>query len=319
MKLAILGGGNIAKFHAKAMREAGFEISCAASSPNSSTIKDFCYQNRIAEFFEDPNDLIRSTKWDALLVCVPTSISMNYISLLRSHSRPILFEKPISHKARDISQYFLKDNFVVAYNRRFYSHIDYVKDFLGKNKNALIKVSIPETLASPIVDEITKLPYYVYDNSVHVFDLINYLAGKIDWKFNDGMQKNRKRNDSIIAYGITSKGYSVCLDMCFDAPMNFSIEIVASNERLILLPLEVMRHFKGMKVKEPSLEIPIRHYWPEQIHIIVEQALDGHKPGFLLQAKAFHDFAMYQQLGKLATITDAFEAVDVVENLGKWD
>ena len=58
--------------------------------------------------------------------------------------------------------------------------------------------------------------------------------------------------------------------MNFDAPENFAIKIVTDSEILELCPLEILEHFYGMQVVEPTDSNPIRLYKPICLKRVVE-------------------------------------------------
>jgi predicted dehydrogenase len=208
-------------------------------------------------------------------------------------------------------------NVLVAYNRRHYSSTKYAKSFLDSHPNGLIKVTIPESAIQP--DDNRQFPYRlpasVYGNSTHIFDLVNYLAGKVSWDYVSHITSAEKYL-SVLAIGKGRKGSSVLLDMYFNAPANFSIDILSGNERIELSPIEIANYYKDMQVKDPTPERPIRTYVPTQVDQIIERGEEPNsKPGFLGQAEVFMNFCHGKKAKNSATLEDAWAALDVVEAL----
>jgi len=318
-RISILGAGAIAQFHIESLRRAGFDVVSAASSKNSRSIRGFCEKNNIEEYYADPQDLLSSQDWDALLIATPVSCAADYARQVASDGRPALIEKPVALSSESLNDLRHAKNIVVAFNRRNYSTSLYAREYLKKNPgNSVLKVSVPETSVMPhdvAVDGLT-FPYYVYENSVHVFDLIRFLSGDISWKHSIRNVHAKLACSSVSASGLTSSGDALLLDMVFDAPQNFSIDIVSSSDCLSLKPIEVLVHYSGMDICEPSEEMPIRLYKPNIFSKVIEETDDGMKPGFLRQAQEFYNFVCSGDKGNLATLDDAYVAMCSIETLG---
>jgi len=318
MRLGIIGCGNIAGFHVSAMRVAGFEISAVAGSYNSSTVEAFATKYGIPKFYLDPKELISDeSSWDALLLLVPTSVMIEYINVAAPIGKPMLVEKPVSHDFKALLPVMDYRNVLVAYNRRFYGSTAYAKQFIDSRSNILVKFSIPEQRRDVTDSEVfpEQLPLLTYDNSVHLFDLVMYLAGKIEWDavtFITGEDKYH----AFVGLGVTEKNIVVQLDSYFNAPDNFQVNIYADDERVELKPLEVATHYKGMQVTEPTDKMPIRRYEPKLLNsvISIEENPDL-KPGFLGQAKDFYNFCHNGTFNESATLVDAYNALETIDLL----
>ncbi len=68
MKLALIGCGNIAKFHIEAFNSLGVNIDHCASSLNSSTINKFADKYKIPNVWADPIKLAKAQNvWDGIV------------------------------------------------------------------------------------------------------------------------------------------------------------------------------------------------------------------------------------------------------------
>lgn len=317
MKLAMMGCGNIANFHAPALKKAGFDIISVAGSNNSSTVADFAHNHGIPKIFSNPVELVESDEWDALLIASPIGTVIDYIHRAAIKRKPILCEKPISLDYTDLDELIKYDNIYVAYNRRYYSTVQYAKEFLQENPQALLKVTIPESDDSyhgynKFPD---RLPSLTYENSVHVIDTLNYLAGKVQWSKTEHVLSGDEYV-SVTALGKGEYGFNVVLDIYYSTPANFSIDILARDERLELRPIEIATHYKGMEVNEPTKDIPIRTYSPTSIRKIIESSkISGLKPGFYEQAEDFMKACNGENGIKAANIINARDALEVVHML----
>jgi predicted dehydrogenase len=317
MRLALVGCGNIAGFHIPAMREAGFECVSVAGSVNSSKAKEFAKRHTISKVYADPVELLRdSSRWDALLLASPVSTMIDYINLAAPTGKPILAEKPVALNHEELTPTLKYQNVLVAYNRRFYSTTEYAKTFVDSHADIIIKVSISEKRIDPDhnVDFPRRLPLLSYQNSVHLFDLVNFLAGKVQWKAASAICGG-DRYLGVVAFGKSDKGFTVQLDNCFNSPDNFAINIISGDERLELRPIEIARYYKGMQINEPTEKIPLRTYTPELIDQVVADEEGGFKPGFLKQAKDFMHYCTAEGDHRGATLNDAYNALKTAHSL----
>ena len=314
MKLGIIGCGNIAGFHLPVMRKAGFKISVVAGRPGGvDTVKKFVKTHKLKKYFDDPYQLIESNLWDALLICCPIRDTISYLKKAKKFNKPILSEKPISDNYKELKNLINYNNVRVAFNRRFYKTAEYAKKFVLENEQCLIKVSIPESSENKNEEFPFRLPLNSYINSVHVFDLLNYLAGEIKWNFIKKIN-DKKKYISISAMGTSKKNHTILLDNTFNSPENFSINIVASNKRCELLPIEIVRFYKGMIKEQISKDKPIRLYKPNLTFEHIEGLKSKYKPGFLNQALDFMEFCKGRK-SNAATVKDTYQTLRTVQSL----
>lgn len=316
MKMGIIGCGSIASFHLPAMEKAGFKISALSGRPDGfKTVKNFALKHNVDLCYQNPFELIHSKNWDSLLICCPVKNTVEYIQAAVKYNKPILSEKPVSHDLKKIKPLTKYKNVKVAYNRRFYKNVQIGKTFIDKNGPCLIKVSIPESSYGDRY-KIPNLPYNSYVNSVHIFDLVNYLAGVVKWNYvNKIINKNKYL--SISAIGKTRNKHTILLDNTFNSSENFSINIIASNKRFHLCPIEIGRFYEGMKINNPSNKIPIRTYLPYLKKEYIENSNSKFKPGFLNQSKDFMNFCKGKKT-KSANLKDSYEALKLVQAIADF-
>ena len=319
INLSIIGCGNIAEFHVRAMRDAGFNIVAIAGSLNSKNVSSFAKKHNISKVYQNPTDLIENvSEWDALLLLSPVATIVDYLQLAVSCGKPILTEKPVALDhlhLKDLTRY---KNIRVAYNRRFYSGVAFSKFFIEEHPNSLIKVTIPEKREDPDhnVNFPNRLPVGSYQNSVHIFDLLNYIFKGITWKETSTI-KSVDRYIGAVSLGYSSTGATIQLDSYFNSSDNFSINIVSGDERVEMKPIEVTSLFKGMEVSESTEARPIRLYTPLLQKKIIEDHTHGQKPGFLGQAEDFMNFCLGKKNCIGADITDAYSALKLAHSLVK--
>jgi hypothetical protein len=315
IKIGLIGCGNISKFHIPAFQKADFSITAISGRNNSNNkLSKFSKENKIsnAKIFSNSFELIKSNIWDALLICCPTENSLEYLKLASDFKKPILVEKPISHNSSTLLPLLKYKNIKVAFNRRFYKSVKFAKKFYEKNNISLIKVSIPEKNNEKIS---SKFPSSIYENSIHIFDLLNFILG--DYKFH--YCKSLIENNTykiIIASGMSAKGSLIQLDICLNSSDNFSIDIISDTKRVELCPIEVAKLYDGIERFDPSKKIPIRRYNPIIQKEVIAESMNDLKPGFYEQALDFKMFCK-GKLNKGSSIKDAYNNLRSIEQLFK--
>jgi len=319
VNLAVIGCGNIARFHIPAMKDVGFNIVSIAGSLNSKNVLNFAKKYNIDKVYNNPLDMVENaSEWDALLILSPVSTIVDYLNLAVKFGKPILSEKPVALDHEYLKDFIHYKNIRVAFNRRFYSGVEFSKKYVQKYPNSLIKVIIPEKRIDPDhnINFPKRLPLLSYENSVHMFDLVNYISGGVEWKETSSI-KSLDKYIAINAHGHGINGTTIQLESYFNSPDNFSINILSGDERVEMKPIEVTSFFKGMEVNEPTVEMPIRMYIPKLHNKIIDLPDGGHKPGFLGQAQDFMNFCLGWQDCPGADISDAYSALKLAQSLVK--
>lgn len=312
MKLAVIGCGNIARHHMMPMQNAGFEIFASAGRfGGSKSLDSFSSDFNVNYKYKDPFELLQSSEWDALLLACPTENMMEYINASINIDRPILIEKPITYQYTDLFPFIEKNNLCVGLNRRFYNTISMAKNFIEENEDILVRVTIPESLNELEENNHGSIPNKTYENSIHIFDILIYLLGQIEWLHSEKLYSN-KNIKAITAIGSSDRCKIIQLNNYYNSSDNFSIEIISGNKRLSLKPIEISSLYEGISINEPSGEIPMRTYHP----ILKEKIIENNdlKPGFQNQAIAFMNFCKKKQV-EIAKIKDLYNALKLIDNL----
>ena len=316
MRLAVIGCGKIAGFHINAMRAVGFSIVSVAGSVNSRNVDRFSRDYNIQKIYKNPLDLLNaSSEWDALLLLTPPSVTVEYLNIVATLGKPILVEKPVAKNHIDLRRLRKFKNIRVAYNRRFYAGTEVLQKFTLSNPKALVKVTIPELRKDPEhnIDFPYRLPVLTYENSVHIFDLLRYICGEVEWNFLKNI-KDQSRYIALLAIGHSARGASIQLDSYYNASENFSISATSGDVTVKMCPLELTNVFCGIEVKEPTDLMPIRLYKPIVEKQVVDMPKDGHKPGFIRQAEDFMNFCIGKKCSG-ADVQDAYLALEMAQDL----
>lgn len=314
-RVALIGAGNIANFHVPALRAAGLEVAHCASSINSKTVDSFALKHNINHVWNDPIKLLESYDlWDGVIISASVNSTLELLKEAIKSSKPILVEKPVALKSVDLINYknHAPSNVLVAYNRRHYSTVALACKFVSDRNMVRATMTLPENVSSEMQD-----PYYrIHENTVHGLDMLNYIFGGVVIEHVSNIDTN---NNFFGRHALlrSKLGHLISLLMNWKAPTNYSLSIDDSIERLDLLPFEKFQKYHGMKVVEPSDEYPVRQYVPNMIGS--GSVFDGLpteiKPGFLGQAKEFASLINGGVPRISATLTDAYNAQLLAENL----
>ncbi len=304
------------------MKNAGFKLHSISGTNNSKNAIYLKKKYNIAKVFNNTESHISSKEYDALLFLTPQEITYNYLSDIKS-SVKILAEKPITFYSSKLKKLRGNRNIRVAFNRRQYQGINYIKSKIDKKNIFLIEVSIPESIKflnekkkDLNHDNFREIYFNVFYNSIHLFDLIKYLVGSYTVI---SIEHIKNKSSQLAGYSINIKSKKVeniKIYSVFNSSNNFSINAYSNKSRYVMCPIELFTEYSGIRVIQPSLKYPLRRYEP----IIVKKKLEllkNNKPGFDKQAKAFFDFCNKKKTN-LATIEDTLESILLAERIFEY-
>ena len=315
-RLAIIGSGNIVKFHVPAMRRAGFDVVSCCSSYKSSAAVEFAKQYDIPTVNDSYKDLIdNESEWDALLIAISVEPTIKVLKEFIDIGKPILVEKPVSISSSMIDELKKQTRHIqVAYNRRFYNSVDYAKKFISTNPNCLIKMFLPDNIDFSISRHAQDY-MRVKENSVHGLDILNYLVPKMKLQHVDEYKQPNSAYGKVVLLSSDS-GHKCMIFLNWNAPSNFSLEIDSLPYKLELKPFERYSLFKGMEVIEPTESYPVRQYVPRIIESgTVFDKIKDFKPGFLTQSEEFMKLVEGKESKISANLNDAYNAIKLVEDI----
>lgn len=318
-RLAMIGCGRIAEFHAPAFRAAGFELAAVCSSPGSPRPGAFASKHGIPFVFDTVDDLLSSRqRWDALLIAVSVEATLDVLKLVLESGAPILVEKPVCLRSADLLPYIDRGSLViVGYNRRFYGTAHEARRVAQEGAPLLAQLVIPESIRTParaVDDPLYLRPFFA--NSVHGLDLARYVFGHLDVAH---VQRLINHSGAISGVAATLKAENdsiVQLTANWGAPANFSLTLDRPGQRLDLRPFELATAFGGLEIQEPTAERPIRIYTPKEVQRFALSEVDRRfKPGFVRQAEALRALARGEHPGPAARLEDAFAVLQMAEQL----
>lgn len=319
-RLAIIGAGRVTEFHVPAFREAGFEVTAICSRPGSDSAKSMGERHGIDNVFDGMEALLAaSDAWDALLITVTTTSTLEVLEQALQAGVPVLVEKPVALRSADLEPYINRDlPVLVGYNRRFYRPVQAARQEVRKSPKLLGQLVFPETIHTP--DRESDNPRYLewFYSSVtnHGLDLARFVFGELQIQ-----HVSRLRNTGGALAGITAiltaeDGHLLQFMGIFNVPTNFAITIDSPNRRFEIRPFEIATIYDGMEVVAPTDETPIRTYVPNVLKTIHLDDVDlRFKPGFVAQARTFAGFVSSGDPGDGARLEDAYAVLKLAEEL----
>ena len=237
--------------------------------------------------------MIKNENLDAIIVTVSWNAIDNIILPLLKNNIPCFIEEPIAITSNRVEKIIdlinlQKTHIQIGYNRRFYSYIPEIKEYIKNNTIRSVVVNIPEPFDS---DDINLGRNLWIQNSTHVLDLLKLFFGNYFIK-----SKNISRSTNIYNYDTfnlllsTNNGFPIHLIANWNTPSNYEITINFKKTIIKLSPLEFGYLYDGFDIVEPTADKPIRQYNPrikKEFHCSNKK--DSFKPGFLCQHKYFLD------------------------------
>jgi predicted dehydrogenase len=317
-RLALIGCGRIAEFHAPAFREAGFELAAVCSRPGSERIHPFAERHGISSVFDSIDLLLRARdEWDALLVAVTVEETSEVLVASLATDAPILVEKPVALKSDDLAPLIDRNlPVLVAYNRRFYNTVREARKEVLACAPPIANLIVPESIRPPSGDGSLSYMKPFFGNSVHALDLARYVFGRLTVQHVRRAAGELGEVAGIAALIETEAGTVLQFTANWGAPANFTLSLDWPGRRLELKPFEAATIYQGMEVKEPTRETPIRTYVPTQTGRVDLDEVDSRfKPGFVGQAEALGRLVRGEDPAPAARIEDAYEALKLAETL----
>jgi predicted dehydrogenase len=295
LRIGILGAGNIARDHARAIHALGhiIPVGCCGS-PDSIRWHEFLQVAPEARFEPSGEALLMNPEIDAIVACLPWNVTEAWLRRLLTTSKPVLIEKPISLSGGILEAALQQaegtlDNKIVGFNRRFYRPVQKIKERLVYGGLKAVEINISETLerfVNRFGPEI--IPHTLAYSSCHMLDAALYLLGSLEPVRIYGYTEKGYPGPFYSLNGLleTSEGIPVALCIHADAPIPVGMRFYFDDRTVWhLSPMERLVAFRGYKVMEPTSEVPIRRYLPRPfMEDVVETAI---KPGLLEQMRAF--------------------------------
>lgn len=295
MNLAIIGTSKITEHHINTFLKKKIKIKLISSSrKKSKNLPRLVKKYNIPGFFNDwikAINYIKANKKKIDCILISGRLEDNKKILLKCApmKKKILIEKPVFLKSNTFNLLNKYKNLIfVGYNRLKYKNIIYVKKKIKNKKNLKCIIKIPE-----------KNKKNFFKNSCHVLSVAKYLFDnlKIINKYKNLLIA--KNNSAIVSFIIN-----------FNNADNFSIEIFDKNKRYLLCPLENLKIYEKIKLKNKRFN---RIYTPIIKQNFNEDLSSKFKPGFLKQTGDFLKFIKHNIIPKENTLRFSKDVIKFAE------
>ena len=300
IKLGIIGAGKIVNDHICAAVHAGFSPIAIVARDNSKSVYRFSDEYVGLKPYNNLDEFL-TTDFDAILIAASDESKAELLSKVIQLNKPILVEKPVfSHQnfklLKSLNNY---DLVKVAYNRRNYSSVVYLKSELQNISTGIVQINLPELswISSPEKELVYEM---AYANSIHVIDLLIFLFSefRVTRVIKD---KDYKSFNRIVHF--ENEKFIGTINFMFGTPDTYSLKIQSNSIVLELEPIEVFKSFKSIsKIKTSNFP-----YYMKNLDTNWELSEDDKrfKPGFVRQYTEFSKFIKNPNIDvNLATIFD---------------
>lgn len=211
------------------------------------------------------------------------SLAPNTMSLVKYGVKRILCEKPgflFPEECEQVAK-VAKDNnaeVYLAYNRRFFTSVIGAERIIAED-GGLKSFNFEFTEWGHVIAKYNKpqdeLKNWFYANSTHVVDLAFFLGGTpVEMTSYNKDEADWHKPSNFAGAGITEKGVLFNYQANWDAPGRWAVELLTTQHRIYLKPMEQLQLQDKGSVKVYPVEI--------------DDHLDKEfKPGFYLETKAF--------------------------------
>ena len=313
IKICMIGCGKTATKHASALVKCGFEITHVLNNNNKNRIIEFAKKFKVKNIIEEKNHFFtKNFSVDAFVVVVPPKNLEEYTKRIINLKKPALVEKPLSLNVGFLNKYKNNKLIMVGFNKRYYKSILEAKKFVKGRKKYSANIVLPESIN--YFNFKNKKKFILtkhFSNSVHVFDLLNWIFGKVVLVRKNIVKSKNKMNGYICLFKDSKNNY-INFYSPWNSPENYSISINDGKFLYKISPLEVAKIFNGFDIRLTKKNT--KKYIPKEIKYI-EDEKSSYANGFFLQAKLFSKFCKKYKKINIPLIKDAYEAQKIANKL----
>ncbi len=175
MKVVQIGTGGWGKNHARVLSQLG--VLSAICDTDSMKARDFGTKYSV-NYYTSVDSLLNSEKFDAAVVCTPTSTHFSIATMLLQQKKNVFVEKPmtyLSHEGEDLQKLAKKNKVMLTcgYIERFNPAVALVKEYVQSKKyGELIMLEFHRESRMPLHIKDVGI---IYDTSVHDIDTAMWL------------------------------------------------------------------------------------------------------------------------------------------------
>lgn len=313
IKICMIGCGKTATKHASSLVDCGFEITHVLNNNNKKRIIEFAKKFKVKNIIEKKNHFFtKNFKVDAFVVVVPPKNLEEYTKRIINLKKPALVEKPLSLNVGFLNKYKNNKLIMVGFNKRYYKSILEAKKFVKGRKKYSANIVLPESIN--YFNYKNKKKFILtkhFSNSVHVFDILNWIFGKVIL-IRKNVVKSKNKIHGYICLFKDSKNNYINFYSPWNSPENYSISINDGKFLYKISPLEVAKIFNGFDIRLTKKNT--KKYIPKEIKYI-EDEKSSFANGFFLQAKLFSKFCKKNKKIDIPLIKDAYKAQKIANSL----
>ena len=316
-KFALMGCGRIAHCHADVIKHLGHSIEVVVARKDSPNIDSFAAKYAVDKKLYSVDSFLKyycesgRESVNCILVCTPWDVTENILMQILPLGLPVMSEKPavLSTGSLERLKQHEISNLFVAYNRRFYDFVPFLKNLI-ENETCLcadiLSAEPLEMIAANCGEGISDYMLYFYTS--HIIDLMCYLFGDIELR-NIEAVGNKKRPSWICQLYSSERKCLIQMKILMDCPQNSYLKVFFEKKVAQICPFERLVVYNGLDRTEQNGKAS---YNPA-----VETEVDTDstfKPGFLNQMSYFIENFVYrknvserhlEQLEKVTSFCDA--------------
>jgi predicted dehydrogenase len=195
VNLLVVGGGSIGERHLRCFQQIGCEVALCDS--NEARRAEMVSRYGLTQSFASVREAA-SKDWDAAIICTPAHLHVEHALQLAASTPALLIEKPLCTSLADAER--LRDGLAgkvvqVAYVLRAHPATRQVREQLQAGEiGTLHQVTVVAGQHFPTFRPAYRDIYYarrengggaIQDAATHLFELIQHLAGPLQWIFCD--------------------------------------------------------------------------------------------------------------------------------------
>jgi predicted dehydrogenase len=220
LDILVVGGGSIGERHVRCFQDIGCTVALCDS--NAARLHELTGKYHLTRTFTDLQQAT-SDNWYGVVIATPANLHAGHAGAIANSTAALLIEKPLCTRLEDAVwlQSTLKDKVVqVGYVLRFHPATQHVKQLLDEDVIGTLHemtVTAGQNFAS--LRPAYRATYYkshetgggaVQDAATHLFDMVQYLAGPLDWIFADYAHQQMadvEVEDTVHLVGRAGKGH----------------------------------------------------------------------------------------------------------------
>lgn len=195
VNILIVGGGSIGERHLRCFQEIGCTPAlCEANDSRRQLIAERYHLSRTYARIDEATGQM----WDGVVIATPAHLHVDHAISLAPATPALLIEKPLCTRLEDVAR--LRAGLVgkvaqIAYVLRVHPATQRVRELLAENEIGPVhQVTITAGQHFPTFRPAYREIYYarretgggaIQDAATHLFDLLHYLVGPLDWVYCD--------------------------------------------------------------------------------------------------------------------------------------